>query len=86
MLKCSFQIYAVVNDNYNVLEYTFSVNKIFGHFTTLVRNNDIPLRIAPHYVDKPQVKIVAIFNTSIINCQVIFFANRIICKKLILDN
>ena len=43
------------------LNTPFSVNKIFGHFTTLVRNNDIPLRIAPHYMDKPQVKIVAIF-------------------------
>ena len=59
------------------LNTPFSVNKIFGHFTTLVRNNDIPLRIAPHYMDKPQVKIVAIFKNSIINCQVMFLENRI---------
>ena len=65
------------------LNTPFSVNKIFGHFTTLVRNNDIPLRIASHYIDKPQVKIVAIFNTSIINCQVIFLANRILTNILL---
>ena len=64
------------------LNTPFCVNKIFGHFTTLVRNNDIPLRIAPHYMDKPQVKIVAIFKNSIINCQVMFLENRIFNSQL----